>query len=42
MIEVLSIDGKVLQQSTMKAGSDSHTLDMSDYPAAVYLVSLRN
>jgi PKD repeat protein len=39
-IEILAIDGRVLQQQIMRKGTRSQVLDLTDYPSAVYLVRM--
>ncbi len=40
-LELLSIDGRVLQKTTILVGATSYKIDLKDYPSAVYLVKLR-
>lgn len=39
-IEVLAVDGKLLQSNTMTKGQTNQVLDLTSYPAAVYLVRM--
>jgi len=40
-VEVLSVDGRLLQQTVMPMGAEQISLDLSDYPSAVYLIRMR-
>lgn len=39
-VELVSIDGKVLQTTTLERGEESLTLDVQAYPAGMYFVNL--